>query len=101
MQNQFNFRRDPIKGKRINGTPESDIPEEVIEAKAAESAALNQQAQQRRAKFFCIAGSVLVWLPVLLSPAARSSPRPRPLRRQVLQSPLWCLLPSVNFSRLR
>ena len=67
MQNHFIFRRDSIHGKRINATPESDIPQEVIEARAAASAAEAGRKRQRRAKFFSVAGTVLVWFPVLIT----------------------------------
>ena len=67
MQNQFIFRRDSIRGKRINATPESDIPQEVIEARAAASAAEAGRKRQRSAKFFSVTGTVLVWLPVLIT----------------------------------
>ena len=67
MQNQFIFRRDSIKGRRINATPESDIPQKVIEFKTAASAAEAGRNRQRSAKVFSVAGTVLVWLPVLIT----------------------------------
>ena len=62
MNTKIIVKETAARGRRINATPESDIPEEVkLEVKREET----ETRRKRRGKVFAIIGTVLVWLPLL------------------------------------
>ena len=62
MQNRIMISRKRVIGRRVNATPESDIPESVKAAQAAETKA---ERARRRSRTLSVIGTVFLWLPFL------------------------------------
>lgn len=62
MQNRITFNREQIRGRRVNATPESDIPEEV---KAAKAAADKAERTRKRSRTLSVIASVFLWIPFI------------------------------------
>jgi hypothetical protein len=63
MAENLTFRRDPIRGRRINATPESDISQE---GKRIEQDAKKEQRMIRRSRVLSVASVVFLWLPFVV-----------------------------------
>lgn len=63
MDKTIIVKQSAARGRRVNATPESDIPEEVkLEVKRRDK----ETRRKARGKVFAIIGTVLVWLPILI-----------------------------------